>query len=188
MANPGKKPKNKENTPIKKPSTKKNSPLKKIDEEKVEVKPEIIKTKPYAKTESNAGARSKLELHQEEIINRTKAGSSKKDRVAGLICDKTYNEWINSGDSDLEQEIISQYSQFCMKIREAENEFRETLRVSIKTHAADDWKAAAWLLERSDPESYKLKDKVDMTSNGHTLNGHIILMREDEPLDEPEED
>lgn len=146
-------------TPVKNPKKSKKIPVKK---QKVEVKSEILKRKPYAKTESNAGARSKLDQFQDEIIKRTREGSSKKDRVAGLICDKTYNEWINTGDTDISEGIQSQYSQFCFKIRESENEFRETLRVSIKTHAADDWKAAAWLLERSDPDSYKLKDKMEV--------------------------
>lgn len=131
---------------------------------KIEIKPQVIKRKLYAKTNSNAGAKSKFDETNEEIIKRTRAGLSKKDRIAGLINDSTYQEWMNAGESDIANGISSQFSGFSFNIKSAEKEFREGLLECIKSKATEDWKAATWLLERSCPDSYKLKDKVDMTS------------------------
>lgn len=131
---------------------------------KTVVKPEIIKRRLYVKPESKnkGGAPCKFDQFNEEIITRTRAGSSKKDRIGGLIHDNTYIQWTKAGEEDLRAGILSQYSEFLLKIRQAENEFRDQLRALIKEHAPNDWKAAAWLLERSDPESYKLRDKMDV--------------------------
>lgn len=142
-----------------KETKKKKNPKEKKDTEK-----EIIKRRLYAGNGARnmAGARSKFDEFNEEIISRTRAGSSRKDRIGGLIHDSTYTEWMNAGDEDLRNGLNTQYSLFSLRIRAAENEFRDSLRASIKTAAAEDWKAATWLLERSDPDSYKLKDKVDL--------------------------
>lgn len=121
-----------------------------------------VKRKLYAKTNSNAGARSKFDEVNEEIIKRTKEGLSKKDRIAGLIHDTTYQEWTNAGEKDLRNGIESQFSIFSFKLRMAEKDYRQSLIDCIKSHAPNDWKAAHWLLERSDPETYKLRDKMDV--------------------------
>ncbi len=122
----------------------------------------IVKRKLYAKTKSNAGARSKFEQFNAEIIERTRAGASVKDRIGGLIVPNTYWEWMKAGEEDLTQGIDTQYSDFSAKIKEAENEYRRSLIECIKTHAPDDWRAASWLLERSDPDTYNLKTKMDV--------------------------
>lgn len=142
-----------------KETKKKKNPKEKKDTEK-----EIIKRRLYVKegAKNKGGAKSKFDDFHEEIISRSRLGSTKKDRVAGLIHDTTYDEWINAGNEDLRNGLTTQYSEFSLRIRAAENEFRESLRASIKMAAAEDWKAATWLLERSDPDSYKLKDKVDV--------------------------
>lgn len=129
----------------------------------------------YAKKNSNRGAKSKFDLWNEEIIIRTLNGCSLKDRLGGLIVESTYWEWFKAGESDLVNGIESKYSVFSSRVKESEKIFRDSLRNSIKRHSENDWKAASWLLERSDPESYKLKDKVDVTSNGETLGVPLFL-------------
>lgn len=186
MANFIKETKNKENTPVKKPSTnkkspvkkpptKKNSPLKKIDEEKVEVKPEIIKRRLYTDSDRKDGAKSKIDSLSADIIERTRKGLSKKDRIAGLIHHSTYKEWLDAGEQDIIAGNHTQFSEFSKKIAEAEREFRDGLLECVKKHAPDDWRAATWLLERSDSENYKLKDKVDLVSNGETVSVPFYL-------------
>lgn len=133
-----------------------------IKEKEKEDNNKVIKRRLYTKSDRKDGARSKFDDVNEEIIKRTKDGLSKKDRVAGLICDKTYNEWYNAGEEDLNNGIISQYSQFSLNVRNAEKDFRVGLINCIKAQAASDWKAANWLLERSDPDTYKLRDKMDV--------------------------
>lgn len=122
----------------------------------------VMKKRLYKKTNSNAGAKSKLEKHQKEIIQRTREGASIKDRCGGLITTPTYYEWFNTGVSDFSNNINNQYSNFSCKIVEAEKEYREILRSLIKSHSINDWKAASWLLERSDPETYNLKQKMEV--------------------------
>lgn len=139
----------KENTPGKKKTHQPNTPP-------------IIKRRLYTKNDTNLGAPSKFDLVNEEIIDRTRCGASKKDRIGGLIHDVTYNEWLSAGDEDLKNEINSQFSKFSLNIRAAENEYRVKLRKLIEQHAENDHRAATWLLERSDPDTYKLRDKMDV--------------------------
>lgn len=133
-----------------------------IEAEKELKKKKIVKRKLYAKTNSTKGAKSKFDLVNLEIIERTRGGASKKDRIGGLIALITYTEWLQAGELDLSQGIHSQYSLFSINIKEAENKYRQKLRNLIEQHAQNDHKAATWLLERSDPETYKLRDKMDV--------------------------
>lgn len=122
----------------------------------------IVTKRLYAKGSNPSGAKCKIHSVSEEIIERTGMGCTIKDRIAGLINRSTYLDWIAAGDLDLLNNIDNEFSQFSCGIRVAEKRFRDHLRESIKCHGLNDWKASAWLLERSDPESYKLKDKVDV--------------------------
>lgn len=120
------------------------------------------KDKPYAKTDSTAGAKSKFDSVKDEVLKRILEGSSVKDRCGGLISAETYYQWISIGNKDKLEGLVTIYSEFSDNIKECEREYRQTLINSIKSHAPKDWKAMSWLLERSDPETYKLKDKVEM--------------------------
>jgi len=152
-----------------------------MPKKKAEVDPnKQIKRKLYAKTDSNAGSKSKFHLVYQEIIDRVRFGFSLKDRIAGLINSATYYEWLNAGEEDLNQNLNTQFSEFSSKIREAEKDYRKTLLISIKAQALDDWKAATWLLERSDPETYKLKDKVDMNQTVEISQKAILEIPDNE--------
>ncbi len=130
---------------------------------KNEIKPvKPKKKKPYAKTNSNAGAKSKLDSVKEEIIKRTLDGCSIKDRCGGIICQATYFEWLSIGNKDSEANLKTEYSEFSELVKESEKTYRDSLRKAIECHALKDWKAMSWLLERSDPETYHLKQKVDV--------------------------
>lgn len=120
------------------------------------------KDKPYAKTDSNAGAKSKLDGVKKEVLKRILEGCSIKDRCGGIITQATYFEWLSIGNKDIEEGLVTIYSEFSDQVKECEKEYRQTLINAIKCHAPKDWKAMSWLLERSDPETYKLKDKVEM--------------------------
>ncbi len=54
-----------------------------------------------------------------------------------------------SGDPD--------YVEFAQRIKAAEAEAEGELMGIIRTHAADTWQAAAWLLERRMPKKYALR-------------------------------
>lgn len=131
------------------------------DKEKKEIK-KVTKTKPYAKTNKNSGRKSLLDRYADIIISRTLAGSSVKDRIAGMINLTTYHDWLKIGRQDVLQDVDTQYSEFSRAIEQAESDFRDVLRATIIRQSKEDAKAAMWMLERSDPESYKLRDKVDV--------------------------
>lgn len=114
------------------------------------------------KREKKVGARPKIGLYSPEIIKRRMAGLTIKDSIAGLINESTYFAWYNVGLEDLNNDIESEYSEFCKLIDNAVKKFKETLVNSIKKHSKDDWRAASWLLERAEPDHYHLKQKVDM--------------------------
>jgi|GEM_PF-5395785 len=122
----------------------------------------IVNRRLYAKTNKNSGARSKFDKYAVEIIRRAKDGASNKDRIAGMIAECTYWEWFNEGIKDIESNIDTQYSEFSRNVLKADYEYREKLRIYIKNYAATDYKAAVWLLERSDPDTYKLRDKLEV--------------------------
>lgn len=127
-----------------------------------EDKDKVVKRRLYTDSDRKDGAKSKIDGLSPEIIERTRRGLSKKDRIAGLIHHSTYIEWFEAGQQDLIAGINTQFSEFSKKIAQAEKEFRDGLLEHVKNQAPNDWKAATWLLERSDPDSYKLKDKVDV--------------------------
>lgn len=122
----------------------------------------IVKRRLYTNSDRKDGARSKFEQFNKEIIRRTKDGSSIRDRIAGMIVHSTYSEWFNAGIKDIKDNIESQYSEFSKKVLQAEHEYRKELISYIKSYGPQDWKAASWLLERSDPDTYKLRDKMDV--------------------------
>lgn len=133
-----------------------------VNKDKIINKNRIVKKRLYKKTNSRAGAKSKFQKINKEIIERTRQGASIKDRYYGLIHSSTFYEWYNTGLVDLQNNLLTEYSEFSRLLNKAEQEYRDTLRKLIESHTINDWKAASWLLERSDPENYSLKQKMEV--------------------------
>ncbi len=51
----------------------------------------------------------------------------------------------------------SEYAQFAQRVKEAEAKGEAELLGILRTHAAETWQAAAWLLERRMPKKYALR-------------------------------
>jgi hypothetical protein len=126
----------------------------------------------------------KINECKEEIIESLRKGAPIKDAIAGFIHKCTYIDWLTKGKEDLDNNIKSDYSDFSIRTEEAQKEYRDQLRATIEMHSAKDWKAASWLLERSDPENYVAKQKVDVTTNGENVNFYIPSNQREEDEDE----
>lgn len=81
------------------------------------------------------------------------------------LCTKTVTNWLNHGSKPDAHPLMRQfYMDFCASYEEATT----TLVDCVKFHAQDDWKAAAWLLERTRDEFRRsprmerhVKDELD---------------------------
>jgi hypothetical protein len=83
---------------------------------------------------------------------------------AGL-CERTFYVWLEKG-----REGVEPYVQFLQQVNAAENDAERMLVDTIRTQAAEDWKAGAWLLERRHPRRWGRLDRSEVTgANGAAI-------------------
>lgn len=130
-------------------------------------------------TNNKVGARDKREdpTVVEAITKALKAGCTKKDACSlANISEQTFYRWIREGEKDSEGGVAYQ---FCESIKKAIAEARARNVTIIQKHAVNNWTAAAWWLERSDPESWGKRDKVEMTgADGGAMEMKVISEKE----------
>ncbi len=80
----------------------------------------------------------------------------------GGINPGTFYRWIDRGASELKKDAI--YREFREAVQKARAE-AEARRIAVIHQAAEDgtWQAAAWWLERSFPERWGRRQKVEVT-------------------------
>jgi len=98
------------------------------------------------------------------IVKHLKQGCSQRDAsiLAGISA-KTYHDWYSIGLVNKEDEIETEYSLFCDLVDKAKAECRQGLVTNWLNHTNKDWRAAMAYLERTDPEHYALKQKIETT-------------------------
>ncbi len=77
------------------------------------------------------------------------------------INEKTYYDWINKGERDLEGNKETIYSKFCKSIKEARANgecilFKTLIQIAKEKR---DWTGLAWALERMYPQRYSKHEK-----------------------------
>ena len=83
-----------------------------------------------------------------EAVRLKKNGMSNKDMAACLgISESTLYKWLRNPKSKNQVEL-------CQSLKNAEGEFFAALRSKIMAKTGEDWKAAAWMLERLRPDEY----------------------------------
>jgi hypothetical protein len=70
------------------------------------------------------------------------------------IGESTYHQWVARGAAG-----ESPFAEFAELTRAARAEGRQHHVRAIRSATADDWKAAAWFLERSDPANWGRQDR-----------------------------
>jgi len=98
----------------------------------------------------------------ERLIEYIKIGCSIKGACGGVgIDDTTYYNALSIARKQLEEGMeTSPEIEFFYKIKNAEREFETRNLELIKSHAVDDWKAAAWLLERRRQHEYVVRQDI----------------------------
>jgi hypothetical protein len=77
-----------------------------------------------------------------------------------------FNEWM--------KDIRPHYVKFQEAVSRANAEARKILTMRIQSAATDDWRAAAWMLERRFRDEYG--QAVDVTSGGEKITENIVRL------------
>ena len=94
-----------------------------------------------------------------DIVNALAAGAAVKAAAgAAGISERTYYLWRERGEQEGADEAFLQFLQRTTRARE---QGKVALTASIRKAAAEDWRAAAWLLERLEPEAWALKRRLE---------------------------
>jgi len=111
------------------------------------------------------------------ITKALKAGCTKKDACSlASISEQTFYRWLREGENASEG---SEAWQFCESIKKAIAEARARNVTIIQKHAVKNWTAAAWWLERSDPDHWGKREKVEMTgADGGAMEMKVISEKE----------
>lgn len=79
------------------------------------------------------------------------------------INEKTWYDWVNQGNRDIEEGKTSIFSKFCKMILEAEAEAEARNVKIIRTASETDWKAASWYLARKGKSKWLEKTEIELT-------------------------
>lgn len=101
----------------------------------------------------------------ERFCEYIRLGCSIKGACGGLgISESLYYQTLQQAEKDLENDINSDEVQFLYTIKKAEQEFETRNLEIIKRHSVDDWKAAAWLLERRRQKEYVVRQDIQFST------------------------
>lgn len=81
---------------------------------------------------------------------------------------RTFQRWLERGRHE---DARDPYRKFATQIDVAIAEWQFSKVVEIDGHAAKDWRAGAWMLERLDPETYG----DHLKGGGSTVNVQVVL-------------
>jgi hypothetical protein len=96
--------------------------------------------------------------------------------AAAGIAEETMYAWLRKAD---EPGARKEYAEFSKALTRARQEGIAARVAIIQRAARDDWRAAAWLLERDLPDVYSLKFRVEHSAAPQTLADAIASLRED---------
>lgn len=88
--------------------------------------------------------------------------------VASGIGRATLYRWLEKGEADEEHDVDSLERVFRDAVSRATAEAEEVLAGMIRRHALDDWRAAAFLLERRNPAVWGKRDRVEHSGTVRT--------------------
>lgn len=145
-------------------------------------KPKGAKAKPKPRIKSvNPVGRPKVPEEKRKIIlDSLRKGNTKKDScLAAGITQTTFSEWMVKASDYREKGIENEYTEFSLQVDEAMAEARRFVQECWQKHIPNDWRAGMAYLERTDPENWTIKQKVDVTSNGQTVGPMIVPLKDD---------
>lgn len=111
--------------------------------------------------------KTKLSPEIEKLIGEAIALGMSKHKAAKMVGIEhtTLYRWVEQGEADIQSDQDTAYSTLCTTINQAEAAFQGYALQMIHDAAVKQWQAAAWLLERRNPEEWALKkDRVEAAS------------------------
>ena len=137
--------------------------------------------KPNKPKSNNPIGRPKLPLEvRESVLKFLREGNSKRDSCLGAgISVGTLCDWQAKAADFKEKGIENEYTQFIEQIEQAQAEARRYALNCWKNLLPNDWRASVTYLERTDPENWAPKQKIDVTSNGQTVGPMIVPLKEE---------
>lgn len=110
-----------------------------------------------------SGKRPILKDFQEKIFHYLREGNSKRDAaILSGISEFTFHSWYKAGMDAIVGGYESDYIQFVQGVEEAKAQMRNFAVQNWKKGMNKDWKASVSYLERTDPENWEIKNKVEV--------------------------
>lgn len=109
----------------------------------------------------------KLTPETEKLLAEATALGMSKYAAAKLVGIEhtTFYRWMEQGEADIQADRQTEYTHLCTTIKAAEAAFQAYALQVIHDAAPKQWQAAAWLLERRNPEEWALKkDRTEAAS------------------------
>lgn len=114
---------------------------------------------------------------EKALLDYIRIGTPVRKAVAAVgIAEKTFYNWMTRGLNERERlatvpnakpnqtEVV--YLQFLQSVERARGEaITKKVAVIAQAGANGDWRAAAWWLERQNPEEFGKTDRIEMTGN-----------------------
>lgn len=120
--------------------------------------------------DDNIGRRTALtEQVGKKIVDLMSLGAFVEDAVRSAgIAPATYYGWIERGEADQERGEETVFSEFVDATTRARVAGKIAAVGHIRRGMQEDWRAAAWYLERTDPENWGRRDSVAHTGKIRT--------------------
>ena len=140
---------------------------------------------------ANPGGRpSQFDQAAPKIIAYIRKGNTYECAAAcSRVSYNSFNNWIRQGKEDQENGYYdSKYVKFLRDVKQAESDCENEIVGYWKQEMPGNWQACKEFLSRRNHASWGSKEKLDVVSNGQTLNGHVVVVNEKENLDECKEE
>lgn len=115
-----------------------------------------------------SGRRSGLTPERrDEFLRHIASGTTIRDACAMAgIGEASYYRWMETGEADAERDRDTPYRKFRVAVEQARCEARVTALQHIRDAMPKNWRAAAWYLERTQPEEWGKPDRYEIKHSG----------------------
>lgn len=139
-------------------------------------KPRAPLKKPNRPKEINPIGRPKIpEETRNAVLQFLREGNSKRDACLGAgMSIATLCDWQAKAADFREKGIVNEYTKFIEQVEQAQAEARRFALQCWKSHMPTDWRAAMSYLERTDPEHYRLNQKMDVNQTMEVTQKAIL--------------
>jgi hypothetical protein len=100
----------------------------------------------------------------EKILERIRAGAYRETACAAAgIGSRTLRDWLRKAAHSKSCGVETKFTEFADRMDEAEAEAEHTELDFIRRAGSDDWRAAAWILERRGAKRWGIKKSIELS-------------------------